>query len=207
MTDTPFPKSAANRAIALIKGEHRTLARMLGAIHMLVARYQHAGYEQNFDLFDAMLRYIENVPNKLHHPKEDKVLFPPFMRFAASDKQLVAELEHDHARGESRLGSMRRAYDAVRAGVTNGPAVLSAATQEFVGFYMNHMRREELQLLPLAVARFTNEEWQRVESAFGDNTDPLFGAELADDYRLLYQCIIELAPATLKSYLEGAVIT
>jgi len=51
------------------------------------------------------------------------------------------------------------------------------------------------------------ERWQQVASAFGDNTDPLFGAALADDYRELYRCIIELTPAPLKYYLEGAAPT
>jgi hemerythrin-like domain-containing protein len=125
------------------------------------------------------------------------------MRFAASDKQLVNELAREHVQGEPRLASLRRGYHAVRDGVANGPTLLATATDEFTVFYRNHMRKEERQLLPLAVARLTNEEWQRVESAFGDNTDPLFGADLADDYRLLYECIIELAPDTLKSYLDG----
>lgn len=203
MSDAPFQNSSATRAIALIKHEHRSLARMLGAIQLMVAHYRHDGTERNFELFDAMLRYIENVPNLLHHPKEDKVLFPPLLRFTAGEKQLVAELEFEHSTGARRLASLRRAFHAFRDGVVNGPILLTAAADEFTEFYRAHMNKEERQLLPLAAARFTTAEWQRVESAFGDKSDPLFGADIADDYQQLYQCIIELSPASLRLHLES----
>ena len=204
MTNTPLPPPAAARAIALIKDEHRALARMLGAMQALVARYRDAGGARNLDLFDAMLRYIENVPDRLHHPKEDQVLFPALVRRASEGEKLVGELERDHARGAPMITALRSAFHAFRDGAVNGLNRLATAVDEFAEFYWDHMRREEQQLLPLAVAHLTPEDWQRVASAFGDNTDPLFGAELADDYRRLYQYIAELAPPPLKSYLEGA---
>jgi hemerythrin-like domain-containing protein len=204
MTNTPSPPPAATRAIALIKDEHRALAHMLGAMQALVTRYRDAGNERNFELFDAMLRYIENVPDRLHHPKEDQVLFPALLRSAAAGKELVGELERDHARGEPMIAALRGAFHAFSDGTVNGLNQLATAVDDFAEFYWHHMRKEEQQLLPLAVAHLTPADWQRVESAFGDNTDPLFGAKLADDYRQLYQAIVELTPAPLKSYLEGA---
>jgi hemerythrin-like domain-containing protein len=205
MSDAPFQNSAATRAIALIKDEHRTLARMLGAIQLMVAHYCQNRTERDFELFDAMLRYIENVPNLLHHPKEDQVLFPPFLRFTAGEKQLVCELELEHETGARRHASLRRAFHAFRTGVINGPILLTAAAGEFADFYRVHMQKEETRLLPLAVARLTVGEWQRIESAFGDKSDPLFGADIADDYQQLYQCIIELSPASLRLHFESAV--
>ena len=204
MTTTAPPPPAADRAIALIKDEHRALARMLGAMQALVTRYRDTAAERNFELFDAMLRYIENVPDRLHHPKEDQVLFPPLAKRSGEGKQLVAELERDHARGEPMITALRGAFHAFSYGTANGLNLLATAVDEFAEFYWDHMRKEEQRLLPLAVAHFTAEDWQRVASAFGDNTDPLFGAELADDYRQLYLHIAELTPTPLKSYLEEA---
>lgn len=206
MTNAPLPP-LAERAIALIKNEHRALALVLGAMQALIARYRDAGGERNFELFDAMLRYIENVPDLLHHPKEDQVLFPALVRRSSAAKKLVDELERDHARGEPMIVALRGAFHAFSYGTVNGLNQLATAVDEFAEFYWDHMRREEQQLLPLAVVHLTPEDWQRVASAFGDNTDPLFGAELADDYRRLYQHITESAPRDLKSLLEGAALT
>jgi hemerythrin-like domain-containing protein len=117
---------------------------------------------------------------------------------------LVTGLQRDHARGEPLLVALRGAYEACSSGAANGLNQLATAVDEFAEFYWDHLRREELQLLPLARTHLTADDWESVASAFGDNTDPLFGAVLTADYRRLYRCIAELTPAPLKSYLEGA---
>jgi hypothetical protein len=40
---------------------------VLGAMAW-ISRVRDAGGDRNFELFDAMLRYIENVPDRLHQP-------------------------------------------------------------------------------------------------------------------------------------------
>jgi len=204
MTTTTTPAPAAARAVALIKDEHRALARVLGAMLALIARYQDGSEKRNFKLFDAMLRYVENVPDHLHHPKEDRVLFPALVRRTGENWKLIDELERDHARGEPLLAALRGAFQAFSYGTPNGLNQLATRVDEFAEFYWDHMRREEQQLLPIALKYFTEEDWRQVESAFGDNTDPLFGAELADEYRQLYRFIVESVPESLKSYLESA---
>ena len=204
MSDATSPSPAANRAIELIKKEHRALARLLGAMQALVARYRDTGVERNFDLFGAMLNYVENVPDRLHHPKEDQVLFPALLSNCASSAKLVSELERDHARGELMITALRGAFQAFSYGTPNGLNQLATTVDDFAEFYWEHMRKEEEQLLPLARAHLSADDWACVESAFGNNKDPLFGAELAGEYRRLYQSIVELTPAPLKSYLEDA---
>jgi len=207
MTDTKAPLPAADRAIALIKDEHRALACVLGAMQAWISRVRDAGGDRDFELFDAMLRYIENVPDRLHHPKEDQVLFPALMRISPAALQLIDRLERDHAHGEPMIAALRGAFHAFTFDAVNGLNQLATAVDDFAEFYWDHMRKEEKQLLPLALVHLTADDWQRVASAFGDNTDPLFGAALADEYRELYRCIIELTPAPLKYYLEGAAPT
>ena len=204
MSDAAGPPPTAERAITLIKNEHRALARLLGAMQAWVARAREAGGERNIELFDSMLRYVENVPDRLHHPKEDQVLFPALKRRTAEATQLVRRLERDHARGGPLIAALRSTFKAYSSGAPNGLNQLASAVDEFAEFYWDHMRTEELQALPLAQMHLTADDWQSVAAAFGDNTDPLFGAELADDYRRLYQCIAELTPAPLKHYLEDA---
>lgn len=198
----PSPAAASN-AVALIKTEHRALACVLGAMQALIARWREPGAEPDHALFDAMLRYVENVPDRLHHPKEDRVLFPAVAGLAGG-QALVAELERDHARGAGMLAELRRAQRVLRDGGANGLNQLSTAVDDFVEFYWSHMRKEEQQLLPFALAKLPAAEWDGIARAFGDNADPLFGQPLAEEYRRLYRLIAELAPGPLKSLLEGA---
>jgi hemerythrin-like domain-containing protein len=154
-----------------------------------------------------MLRYIENVPDRLHHPREDEVLFPAVARDPGAGRNLVTDLEREHARSAPMLAELRRSLGSLRKNEPNALNQLATAVDEFAEFYWWHMRKEEEQLLPLALRHLGTEEWQRVDSAFGNNTDPLFGAELAEEYRQLYQRIAELAPRSLRALLESGADT
>lgn len=196
------PPPHAARAIALIADEHRAIAGMLSAMQGLLASYRGARSRQDLTLIEAMLIYVENVPDHVHHPKEDAVLFPAVMRHAPEGKQLVDELEHDHARGRMMLAALHDALRACRDGAIGGLDRLSRDVGQFAKFYGEHMWREERQLLPLAVAHLGAEEWQCIERAFGENTAGA-SADLVGDYRRLHQCIVELMPPPLRSHLLG----
>ena len=72
-----------------------------------------------------------------------------------------------------------------------------AAVTRFVENYWSHMRREEQELMPIARRVLTAEDWQRVESAFAEDCDPLQGAGDEDDMRRLFSRIAEIAPAPI----------
>lgn len=186
-----------------IKAEHRALARVIGAMQALVARHRESSGRFDDELFEAMAKYVEDVPDRVHHPKEDRVLFPAVADHGASGRALVQELEREHARGAPMLAELRRALQAFRRGDENSLNRLATAVDEFAEFYWMHMRKEEQQLLPFAVEHLTAGEWSDVERAFSDNRDPVFDAALTEEYRQLYQRILELTPRPLKSLLEG----
>ena len=48
---------------------------------------------------------------------------------------------------------------------------------ESVEFERKHARAEEREVLPLAMETFTPSDWSRIDAAFADNKDPLFGSE------------------------------
>lgn len=206
MTTYPVAASAsADSAIDCIKSEHRALASVLGAMQALVSSYRQMSAPPDYELFDSMLSYVENVPDQLHHPKEDRVLFAAVTRRADRAKALVENLECEHAQGAPMLSELRRALHAFRDGAPNALNELATTVDDFADFYWSHMRREEQVLLPLAIEVLTADDWHRIASAFGDNGDPLASTDLATKYRQLYLRIIELTPPPLKSLLEGGV--
>jgi len=194
----PVPPVAVP-VVELIKAEHRALARVIGAMQALVTRWRTPDEKPDLDLFAAMLRYIENVPDRIHHPKEDRVLFPAIERRSRQGGELIAQLEREHARGGPMLAAIRTALERLRGAEPNALEGLATAVEEFAEFYWWHLHREEEQLLPLACASLTDDDWHQIQAAFGSNTDPLFGAECAAEYRALYERIAELSDRPLKS--------
>lgn len=169
----------------------------------LVSAYRAPGARPDYPLFDSMIRYIENVPDRIHHPKEDATLFPAVIASGTDGRDLVAKLERDHADGPGMLGDLRRAFEACQRGEPNALNRLSTALDEFTEFYWSHMRMEEEELLPLAVKTLSEQQWDEVSRAFSDSRDPLFDAAMTEEYRALYKRIAELAPKSVRALLES----
>ena len=64
-----------SQSLDIIHDEHRALAAMLSSLRSLAGAIAAGRLKPDFGLFADMLRYIEEVPEKLHHPKETDYLF------------------------------------------------------------------------------------------------------------------------------------
>ena len=62
-------------AIQTIRDEHRSISAVLDALKQLAKDAEDSGVEPRFEVFRAMIYYIDQFPERLHHPKEDKYLF------------------------------------------------------------------------------------------------------------------------------------
>src|SRR5438045_3105089 len=59
--------------------------------------------ERFFDVVRAMLFYIDEFPERLHHPKESDLLFPKIARVAPELMPVIRRLEVDHMQGEAKV--------------------------------------------------------------------------------------------------------
>lgn len=194
-------KSAANAVVERIHAEHRALARMIGAMQAWVVAARSHGAKRDLALFEAMLRYVGEVPDRVHHPREDALLFPAVARLP-DGAAIVAALEAEHAAGPANLDAVRTAHGALARGEPNALNRLSTAVDEFAEFYRAHMRREEAALLPLAVASLSPAEWERIAADFEAVNDPLATSAPAVAYRRLYRSIAERSPPAMRGFLE-----
>lgn len=206
MSGSPESVCEAGRlVIDRIKAEHALLARIIAAMQTWVVQCREPGPIGDLDLFAAMLRYVEEVPDRIHHPQEDVLLFPA-MAETAGARQIIAELERDHGLGGAMLIRLREAFEALKADSPNALNRLSTAVDEFSEFYWAHMRKEEQSLLPLAEAGLTPSQWEDIERMFVTVNDPLFGSERSETYRRLYDYIAARMPEPLKGFVQAAAV-
>ena len=104
----------SHAALQIIRNEHAALAAMLRSLSMMVAHGPSGEADRFFDVARAMLFYIDEFPERFHHPKESEFLFPLLLRVAPELAPIVRRLESDHLDGEQ--GS-RVAASAARMGV------------------------------------------------------------------------------------------
>ena len=184
-------------ALNVIRNEHRTLAAVLHAMLYLTQRVREGHPPPNFEVFRAMLYYLDAFSERLHHPKEDEFLFQPLRARTGEADALIDDLGHEHAYGAIAIRSLEQALLRYEAGGEREFVAFATAVEGLCDFYTEHMRKEEAPVLPLAEILFNDEDWQRIDAAFTANRDPLADVDEDQEFRQLFSRIVSLVPAPL----------
>lgn len=181
-------------AISILKSEHRSISAVLHGLKELARMAQDATVRPRFQVLRSMLRYIDEYPERLHHPKEDEHLFARVAARAPQARKLIDELKKEHEQGAGLIRELERKLLFFEEGWPAGGREFQQAVDAFADFHWQHMHKEELELLPIAERVLTAADWRAIERAFSTNLDPI--AELQErDYERLFSRIANLAPA------------
>jgi hemerythrin-like domain-containing protein len=184
-------------ALDVIRDEHQALAAMLRSLKLLLAQAGRAGALPDFDVLRAMLLYVDEFPERLHHTKESQLLFPRLRERAPELATTLARLDNDHARGEAAIREVEHALLAYEVIGEPRRLAFEQAVDRYVTDYLEHMALEESQVLPAAQRALTPADWAELDAAFAANRDPLTGHAPADEYRELFHTIVNNAPAPI----------
>lgn len=182
-----------NSALHTICEEHRSLAAVSQGLLFLVDRYRRQQEEPDFRLLQAIIRYLDEFPRKLHHPKEDAYLFSALRQRTRSADTIIDELTHQHEEECDRVDALRAALDSYVMNPPDGFDGFAAAAARYCEHVMRHMEREETTLLPLARHYLTVDDWVTIGAAFGENGDPRFVADKEDAYSGLFRRLLDLS--------------
>jgi hemerythrin-like domain-containing protein len=184
-------------ALQIIRDEHAALAAVLRSLAMVLERGPLDEPERFFDVVRAMLFYIDEFPERLHHPKESDLLFPKLARAAPELMPVIGRLESDHMKGEGRVrGLLHLLLGWELIGESRRGAFLEAA-REYVDFYLEHMRVEETEILPALERLLTPHDWELLDAAFLSSRDPLAGGPREPCYDRLFSRIVMMTPAPI----------
>lgn len=199
MPSSLFLETAIKHAsLQIIRDEHSSLAAMLRSMLMMVERGPGDNPQNFFNVLRAMLFYIDEFPERLHHPKESDLLFPRVVRAAPAVMDAVARLESDHINGEKSVRELQHLLLAWELLGDLRKPVFAEQCKRYVDFYLEHMRLEETVILPEAEKVLTDAEWQELDAAFAKNCDPLTGKYPPDPaYDRLFTRIVMRAPAPI----------
>jgi hemerythrin-like domain-containing protein len=94
-------------SLQTIREEHASLAAMLQSLRMMLKRGPGSDPQQFFDVLGAMLFYIDEFPEKLHHTKETELLFPRVRKAAPEVAAAVERLDQDHHKSEAGVRELQ----------------------------------------------------------------------------------------------------
>lgn len=185
-------------SLKIIRDEHSSLAAMLQSMRLLVRQGPRESRNSFFDVVRAMLFYIDEYPERLHHPKESNLLFPKVAKAAPKVMGAIDRLERDHMYSEN---AARELQHQLLAWELLGPSrreVFEQAFEQYVKFYLDHMSLEESVILPEAERVLSEQDWAQLDAEFEKNADPLTGHYTAPaEYEKLFSLIVSRAPAPI----------
>lgn len=166
---------ALHESVRIIRDEHAVLAAMLRSLPLIIKRGPDDEPENFFDMLRAALFYVDEFPERQHHPKESELLFPPVARLVPQTREVISRLERDHVNGAAAVRELQHlllAWELV--GDTRRPA-FERAMDRYLAFYLEHMRLEETVVIPAAHQVLTDSDWSELDAAFATNCDPATG--------------------------------
>lgn len=194
-------------ALQIIQEEHRNLWRIAITIDQ-VADDMDQGTRVDPAFFNSLFDYIEQFVDQAHHPKEDDFLFRLLRQRSAAAATLLDRLQAEHQNGPEHLKGLRRQLARSASGQL-GSRDFTAALRTYTEGLRGHIRSEEKDVMPLARAALTDDDWAEIDRAFRDNDDPLFGERARAEFRELFHRIASLAPESvgLGGHQAGALQT
>ena len=190
--------------LRIIRDEHSALAAMLRTLPLLLAERRRAGTLPDFGALRAMLFYVDEFPERLHHPKESELLFPKLRARAPALRELLDKLDDDHARGERAIRDLEHTLLGFEMLGDARRQPFEQQAERYVHHYLQHMEIEEREILPAAIQLLSEEDWQDLDEAFAQNQDPLAGRHLgqleqglAGPYQAVFQRVLSALPEPL----------
>jgi hemerythrin-like domain-containing protein len=187
--------SAMPATLRIIRDEHAALAALLRTMALVVADARRHNRVPDFRALRAMLFYVDEFPERLHHVKESTLLFPRLRACTVDADAVLARLDRDHASGASRVRDLEHKLIAWEMLGESRRAAFEFALDQYVSFYLDHMRVEETEVLPLAERVFDDRDWPILDREFGANGDPLTGVAPEAPYDELFRTIVAITPA------------
>lgn len=184
-------------ALRTVRDEHASLSAMLRSMLVMIERGPETdGPERFFDVLRAMLFYIGEFPEKLHHPKESDLLFPRVARAAPHTLETIQRLEKEHMGGEDRVRELTHLLMAWEYLGEPRRAAFVDEARAYVRFYLAHMKLEEQVVLPAAEASLDEADRRALDAAFASHVDPLSPEGQRDPaFDRLFTRIVRLAPS------------
>jgi len=163
--------------------EHDHILRKLNLLEMQYLDLCR-GKTPDFSLMRSIIVYIQEYPEKIHHPLEDMIFSILLERL--DDAEFVQELITEHTRLEAVTRKLRESIELLMSDSVSREELMQQLSDFLVG-QRRHIFYEETEVYPLVQSVLTKEDWKRLQFAVPVLDEPMFGRRTRDDYERLYR--------------------
>jgi hemerythrin-like domain-containing protein len=195
MKENQMNSNAQNRAISAVLNEHGKLSAIIQGMSHFSKLVGQPGTRMDLKVFRAMLFYISEYPEKVHHPKEDEFLFRLVRARSADIDTTLLALEEQHHQGEAMVRELEHSLLRLEFAGLSALPEFQQQVERYAELYLQHMRLEEEVVVPAAERLLTDADWIKIDAAFSTNVDPLDRHDARGSFDRLYSMIVNITPA------------
>lgn len=139
--------------------EHRLIERMIAVLKKETERIEQ-GNDPDARFLETALDFIRTYADRLHHGKEEDILFTALGRKPLVDehKRIMAELLEEHAQGRKAITDLERAKAEFGRGNRNSVPGIVNAMKFLVDLYPRHIDKEDHHFFLPCMQYFRPEE-------------------------------------------------
>ncbi|ENO85570.1 universal stress protein [Thauera linaloolentis] len=181
------PSREMEAAVAVIKGEHRSMAAVVHALKQAFGQARGLGKPADAEWLRGAVQYFRRFTLGMHHPKEDAYLFACLKARSTSMDALLETLQTQHAEEVAFIDALDAAVEAyVATPQEESLGGLEQALDRYAERLWEHMRLEEKFVLPACQAHLDQDDWHRIAQAFEANGDPRFDLDKSAGFERLF---------------------
>jgi hemerythrin-like domain-containing protein len=175
-----------------LKTDHRNLTVLLDMLDREVAHLK-SREDPDYDLLHDIMQYMTGYPDAVHHKKEDWV----YARMAAVRPEMkrdLARIEHDHAEIGNLGNKLLSDINAIESGTVMRRFDVVEDARRYLTRQRDHMRWEDEKLFPLIDSLQAELDLREMPPGVGTMPDPVFGSNVENAFRRLFEAIQNEAP-------------
>lgn len=169
--------------------DHLNLSRLLDLLKEKSDRLQ-AGERPDYRLMLDVVNYIVDYADQHHHPLEDQIYTYAASHYPENAARLDA-VGQEHR----RIGEQTSAFQELLGSILQDTVVPMSQFQQqlddFIQQQSRHLNQEEGVIFPLLEQVLQPADWEVLEQQLLSRPDPLFGDQIADEYRHLYKSLLQ----------------
>lgn len=177
--------SAESRVIDELSRDHKNVARLLRLMDQQIAALSR-NEKTDFQSMADIMYYMKHFPDLFHHPREELV-FTRLEKRSAEAARLIKELRYEH---QLLSESGTDLFDSIKQAINDQLVereLLVTKAHGYSAMLLDHMRKEDAGIFPLAQVLLAPEEWAAINQEMDIPSDPLFEGKVEKGFLALHE--------------------
>lgn len=174
--------------LELLYRDHDDLRRILYLLEQLLIDI-YRGSHQSYPKIQRLLAYIQDHPERVHHPAEEAVFSVIFKNGLSNRKfrEDVKTLMKDHSEIEGLIRNTVDALGPMLVGTNPNVTEFGNELSTLLNRLRSHLLFEEMNVYPYVAEHLGNEDWEEISALIPDYEQPIFGDQIEKEYELIFK--------------------